>query len=74
VTQPPLPLHTRLAPHEIPAGLLALSVQIREPVEQEFVPFLQGLAGWQAVPDVHEMHCPLRQTRLAPQAVPSVRG
>jgi hypothetical protein len=70
-TQDPAALQTIPVPHAVPACLLVLSMQTGEPVLHEFVPFLHGFAGWQAVPPVHETHIPERHTRLAPQVVPS---
>lgn len=70
-TQAAALLQTIPVPHDVPAGLLALSTQTSEPVLHEFVPFLHGLVGWHAVPAVQDTHIPRRHTRLVPQPTPS---
>jgi len=70
--QLPLPLQTWLVPQTVPAPLLVLATHWDDPVEQDVVPFWQGLLGWQDVPAVQAPQFPLpSQTWLLPQFVPA---
>jgi hypothetical protein len=58
-------------PQGDPAGLFPLSLQMSDPVEQDEVPVLQGLAGGHAMLAVQLVHVPLLQTRFVPHVAPS---
>jgi hypothetical protein len=66
--------HEAAAPQLVFAALFVVSVQTELPLEHDVVPFLHGLAGWHAVPSVHEAQVPARQNRFVPQLVPSETG
>jgi hypothetical protein len=63
--------HDCAGPHEVPDVLLPVSVHTGTPVVHEFVPVLQGLAGWQVEPCAHGMQAPVRQKEPVPQLIPS---
>ena len=65
------PLHTFPAPQVVPAAMFPVSTQTIDPVMQEIVPALHGLAGWQGVFAAQVTHRPSLQTRSGPQLVPS---
>ncbi len=65
------PLQTIPLPHVVPAALFRLSAQTDVPVEQEVVPVLHALAGWQALPATQVTHMPALQTNPDPQPIPS---
>jgi hypothetical protein len=69
VTTPPV--HDCSVPHRVPTGLLPLSTQTEDPVAHEVRPSLQGLAGEQVTPAVHETQLPALHTRFVPQVFPS---
>ena len=70
--QVPLPSQTMLVPQPVPADLLVAATHWDDPVEQEVVPFWQGLLGWQETPELHVLQVPLpSQTLLVPQFVPA---
>ena|GEM_PF-6857207 len=58
-------------PHGDPADLFPLSLQTSDPVEQDEVPVLQGLAGVHVMLAAHVLHAPLLQTRFVPHVAPS---
>jgi hypothetical protein len=65
-------LQTSFVPQAVPAGRgVPVSVQVKDPVEQEVIPASQGLAGVQEPPAVQEEQAPARQTSFVPHAVPS---
>ena len=71
-TQAPAPSQTRLVPQLVPGPLLPPSMQVRAPVMQEVVPFLQavGLVA-QVLPAVQAMRPPEPlQTMPVPQLTP----
>jgi hypothetical protein len=73
VTQLP-PLHTSLVPHDMPSGTFDALLQTETPVEHEVVPFWQTFPpGLHTVPDVHDVHAPLSQTRFEPHDAPFER-
>jgi hypothetical protein len=65
------PLHTLLFPHNVPSAAFPAARQIEVPVEQDVIPVLQGLFGWQLTPVVHEAQVPPLQTLSFPHDVPS---
>jgi hypothetical protein len=72
VLQVPAPLQTMFVPQLVPADLLVLATHWDDPVEQDVVPFWQGLLGWQDVPAVQAVQFPLpSQTWLVPQLAPA---
>ncbi len=75
-TQLPVPLHTWLVPHAMPAPLLLPSTQVWLPVLHAVVPFLQvfGLPA-HVIPAVHATHWfEMLHTRLLPHGVPAPRA
>jgi hypothetical protein len=70
--QLPLPSHTWLTPHAVPAGaLVPRSMQMRAPPEHDAEPRWQGLPpGMHGAPAVHGAHTPLLQNSLVPHCVP----
>ncbi len=74
-TQAP-PLHTWLAPHEVPflAGFGPVSTHTDVPDAQELCPLSQMLTGVQLAPALQTTHAPPLQAALAPQAVPFGAG
>jgi hypothetical protein len=52
-------VHDWAGPQGVPAFLLVVSVQTGMPVAQAYAPFLQGFAGGQVWPWVHDSHEPL---------------
>ena len=78
VQSPPLvqalhvpPLHTLFVPHDVPSVAFPAVTQTEVPVEQDVIPILQGLVGWQLAPAVHEPHIPPLHTLFVPHDVPS---
>src|SRR5262245_8488242 len=72
--QNPLPSHTWLEPHDVPAMTLPMpSTQVAAPVAHEVTPFLQTLGlPLHPPPAVHDTHEPEPlQSMFVPQAVPS---
>jgi hypothetical protein len=69
--QLPLPSHTWLDPHVVPAEAFDENAHVEVPVEHVVIPVWQTLlVGLHATPAVHATHAPLSQTWLLPQAVP----
>jgi hypothetical protein len=66
----PRPSQTRPAPHEAPALVFDVLVQVAVPVEQSVVPVIQPPFVEQAAPWVHAPHTPLSHTMPVPHAVP----
>ena len=74
VRHAPVPLHTMLAPHWVPAALLVPSMHVVAPVAQDVVPFLHAAFGFvvHELPAVQATHDPEPlHTRLLPQPVPA---
>ncbi len=71
-TQVWLPLHTMLVPHVPPTATLPLTTQVEDPVEHEVLPVMQGFAGGQERPAVHDVQTPLLHTRFVPHDAPSM--
>ena len=65
------PLHTLFVPHDVPSAAFPATVQTEVPVEQDVIPVLQRLLGWQLMPAVQEAHVPALHTLLVPHDVPS---
>src|SRR5947209_3054973 len=71
VTQaPPLQTCPEEQPLLFPSGTLPLSMHWGEPMAQEIVPCLQGVADVQEAPSVQGTQAPLLQTMLAPHDLP----
>jgi hypothetical protein len=69
--QAPAALQTRLVPQAVPAGrFVPASMHCGVPVEQDSVPWWQGLLGVHAAPAWQAPHWPAWQTMPAPQVVP----
>jgi len=72
--QNPLPSHTWLDPHAVPAPRLPVpSTHVAAPVAHDTMPLLHGDGlPLQPLPAVHDTHAPLAlQTMLVPQLVPA---
>jgi hypothetical protein len=65
------PLHTLLFPHDVPFAAFPAVTQTEVPVEQDVIPVLHMLVGWQLTPAVQLLHVPLLQTLFVPHDVPS---
>ena len=65
------PLHTLFVPHDVPSAAFPATVQTEVPVEQDVIPVLHRLLGWQLMPAVQEAHVPALHTLLVPHDVPS---
>jgi hypothetical protein len=68
-------LHTRLVPHDVPSGWLAVKAHVCVPVAQVVVPFWQVLPpGLHDVPAAQLTHVPLLHTWSVPHVMPFDAG
>jgi hypothetical protein len=66
------PVQTMFVPHAVPSMTFPVAMQTELPVEQDVMPVLHWLLGWQLAPVVQEMHAPPLQTLLFPHDIPSM--